>query len=78
MEDMISKIETMFLVGSELVMTFADMLRGERWRQGDTEALSESVIQLVIEPFGRVPLDMKEVIAETDSVAVKLYVGEQF
>ena len=32
------------------------------------EALSE--IQLVIEPFGRVPLYMEEVIAKTDSVAV--------
>ena len=78
MEDMISKIETMFLVGSELVMTLADMLRGERWRRGDTEALSESAIQLVIEPFGRVPLDMKEVIAETDSATVKLMLVNSF
>ncbi|MEK4713605.1 hypothetical protein MKX62_12520 [Sporosarcina sp. FSL K6-5500] len=43
-----------------------------------TEALSECVIQLVIEPSGRVPLDMKEVIVETDSAAVKLLLVNSF
>jgi len=43
-----------------------------------TESLSESIIQLVIEPSGRVPLDMKEVIVETDSAAVKLLLVNSF
>lgn len=43
-----------------------------------TESLSESVIQLVIEPSGRVPLDMKEVIVETDSAAMKLILVNSF
>jgi hypothetical protein len=35
LENMIRKIETMFLVGSELATTLANMLWEERWRQGE-------------------------------------------
>jgi len=33
MQDIIRKIETMFLVGCALAMTLADVLSGEWWRQ---------------------------------------------
>ena len=58
-------------------MTLADIFV-ENGGDEEIPKLSESAIQLDIEPFGRVPLDMREVIAETDSATVKLMLVNSF
>lgn len=71
-------IETTFIEGSELAVTLADLLREEGWRQGiekgSTDALPETALQMLIERFGKVPLDIKEGIGKTDSAAWKPFV----
>lgn len=86
MENMIRKIETTFLEGSELAVTLADILREEGreegleegWRKGQvkgsTDALSEAATQLLIEKFGNVPQDIEEGIAKSNSPALKLLI----
>lgn len=67
MENMIRKIETMFLIGSELTMDLSRYVMGGDMES--TEAFSETAIQLLIETFGRAAQDMKVGIAKTDSVS---------
>jgi predicted transposase/invertase (TIGR01784 family) len=86
MDEMIRKIEKTFLEGSELAMTLADILREEGRKEGreegrkerGTEILAETALQMLIERFGKVPQDIKEAIAKTDSAALKLLLVNSF
>lgn len=76
----IEQFERTYPEGSETAMTLADMWRKEGMEQGLEQglekggvvALSETALQILIERFGKIPQDIKEGIASSDTAALKL------
>lgn len=84
MERIMQGVDRNYSEGSEVAMTLADMLRDEGMEKGMEKgiekgmekggavALSEGVIQILIDRFGQVPQDIKDGIAKSDIAALKL------
>lgn len=73
--ELVKKIETTYLEGSEKVMTLADLLRQEGREEGiikglekgETKALARTVIKFLVRRFDSVPEDLKQDISRLDA-----------
>ena len=77
-DQIIKQFKINYPEGSELAMTLADMWREEGREEGGVAALSETTIQILIERFGKVPQDIKEGIACSDTATLKVLLVNSF
>lgn len=90
MENIIREVEQLFLEGSDLAMTLADVLREEGLQQGiqqgmqqgmekgKSEALAQIARQLLFKKFGKLPEDIQTAILNADSSALEMLLLDIF
>lgn len=85
-DQIIQGIGKIYPEGRELTMSFVDKWREEGWEKGlekglekgRAEALSEIAVNQLTERFGKLPLDIKDGIANADTVALQLLLSNIF
>ena len=81
-DEIIRGIDTIYPEGRELTMSFIDKWREEGIEKGiekgKVDALSEVAVNQLTERFGELPLEIKDGIANADTVALQLLLSNIF
>ncbi|EGQ26756.1 transposase [Sporosarcina newyorkensis 2681] len=83
-DKLMKRIETTYPEGRDVVMTLAEGFREEGMMEGlargeakgEKQALVKTAIQLLTKRFGKVPEDLKDEIAQLDTVTLGVVIGD--